>query len=280
MPKRSLPSTKPRPDAPATTGRIDAPASARTLSSVDESEERRYTPFARMIAEARGLRPQAEIGQASGISRSAISQLERSMRPALEPDDPRIHDLAVALALSPDALREAARRSAPVTRLPGGRVTELHREVGARLEAEWAELSRDVVEQIQRLVEQAPILRGAAPEPSPLGVWLLKKRMDAGLSQEKLATHLGIARSMVSMVETGEHPGLPDPVLKLLAKKFNVRVESLSKLDAGRASYLLPGHGVTDAHRDAALALGARWTRLPKATLEKLLSLIDRARPR
>jgi transcriptional regulator with XRE-family HTH domain len=165
-----------------------------------------------------------------------------------------------------------------VTRLPGGRVTELHRAVGAELEASWVDLPREVVQDVQRTVDAAPVQRGAAIEPSALGVWLQKKRLAAGLSQEKLAADLGIARSMVSMVETGEHPGLPEPVLKLLAKMFNVRAESLLKLESGQASYKLPGHGVTDAHRDAALALGARWTRLPKATLEELRSLIDRGR--
>src|SRR4051812_8393425 len=133
MAKRSTTSPKSRAGTAKARPRVDAPAPARTLSAVEDAEERRYTPFARLLTEARGTRPQEEIAAevGEGFSRSALSQLERSMRRALDPDDHRLPKLAGALGLEPEALRTAAARSVQTVLLPGGRVTQLHREVGA-----------------------------------------------------------------------------------------------------------------------------------------------------
>lgn len=107
-------------------------------------------PFGQLLRNTRkaaglGLR---EVAEMLHVSTSYVSDVEHGRRPALTPA--RIEALADLLHVDPAPLHKAARlarKQGYVLRLED--ITDLHHEVGAKLETQWAGLS---AKQLRRIL--------------------------------------------------------------------------------------------------------------------------------
>jgi transcriptional regulator with XRE-family HTH domain len=123
--------------------------------------------------------------------------------------------------------------------------------------------------------------------PTRYGARIQERRRELNLSQESVVAALTargvtIARSYLSMVETGANPAFSTGITEQLALVLEIPVAELEELaEESRDSYKLAGlgPGITNEHRHLAALLAHRWTSLDAETLRRLAALVEPPTP-
>lgn len=109
------------------------------------------------------------------------------------------------------------------------------------------------------------------------GVLLRTERDKAGLSQAKLATHLGISSSFLSDVEVGRRRPLSAERIRACGVAFKLKDNEVAKLlaaaaeDGDEVSLALPSGPIG---RQAAMLLFERWELLREDDFVKLVQML------
>lgn len=234
-------------------------------------------PFGRSIVATRQAcrLTQAAVADALGVERSYLSRVERGKSRPFQGD--KLRRLVQLLGAEETELAALAAASRAVYRLTGVGVSEQHRMTGSTLATCWHELDAARLAPMLALVTMA---RKVEPlrEPTEFGGLVQGLRLDRAWSQQHVAAAVGVARSHLSMVETGRQPAFGPTKIAALAHLFGVEMSSLvQKAARAKASYRLQGAGVSDLHRTLGAALEARWKGLPRETLTSLCALAQQA---
>jgi transcriptional regulator with XRE-family HTH domain len=230
---------------------------------------------------------QAQVAAAVSDARSCIANMERGVRPPYEAED-RLRGLAAVLQNDADELIRLAEENRGSYVLPGAGpgVTNAHRKLSVTLEQGWGSFPEAVLGRAMRAVHQAEAVSPARDsEPSPLGAWILETRQEKNVLQSTLAQAMGIARSYVSMVETGaKGASFGDDAVAAVAKLLGAKPTHVQDLvRRSRQFYKLDTQlGAPDevslSHRQLAAALAARWHTLPGAVLDEVHDALADAR--
>jgi transcriptional regulator with XRE-family HTH domain len=236
-----------------------------------------FGSFVRARREELGITQDA-VGTAVLDARASIANIERGGRPPYE-DPARIRVLAAVLQTDADALVKLAaeNRADYVLSGAGPGVTNAHRELALLLEQGWGRFGDATLARALVVVEKAPpIDPSKESSPSPFGKWLLATRLAKDLSQSALAK-VGLARSYLSMVETGEKgASFPDEkFVAIVAMLGGDLMEVRALVARSRQFYKVESRigepdEVSLPHRRLAAALVARWHTLPGKTLAKV----------
>jgi transcriptional regulator with XRE-family HTH domain len=116
-------------------------------------DKRSYARFGRVL---RNMREQkkatmGELARHLGVSVSYLSDVERGFRPPLV--DEKIMRTATFLEVQPDGLLREAAEARGAFQLDAARVTPSARHVGAMLARQWAEMSPEKLNRIQKVLE-------------------------------------------------------------------------------------------------------------------------------
>jgi transcriptional regulator with XRE-family HTH domain len=217
-----------------------------------------------------------------GDVRASIANVERGGRPPYEGEQ-RLLALAEALKTDADALIQLAGENRPDYVFPGAGVgvTNAHRELALLIEQGWGRFPDETLRKaLLTLGNATPGQPARDTEPSAFGRWLLETRLAKNVNQSDFA-RLGIARSYISMVETGaKGASFQQKKLDGIVKLLGADLAEVQRLVAlSRQFYRVESHvgepgEVSVQHRKLAHALASGWLTLSPKTLQRVRSTL------
>ena len=113
---------------------------------------------------------------------------------------------------------------------------------------------------------------------TPIGKYLRKYRIDAGLNLKEMAEKIGISSAYLSSIEIGKKRCSDDFLNTLMVHYPDMNHDTLKALiQVSQPTYKLNLKGCSETHRKAAYALSNAIQELDEKTMSKIAELIETA---